>query len=429
MTYTPELLLPAGSISRLKTALLYGADAVYAGLPSLSMRARSGFTLEEMLEAIPFAHSQGKKVYLALNLFTHNSDVERLPKFIKTLQSVKPDGVIISDPGVFDFVKTNAPELPIHISTQANVCSYLTAGYWQRQGATRCVLAREVRFRDTVEIKEKCKGLELEMFVHGAMCMSYSGRCLISSFLTGRSANKGACAHSCRWKYKFYVEEEKRPGELFPLEEDDHGSYIMNSKDMNLMNRIPEILNAGIDSLKIEGRNKSEYYVAITSHAYRHAIDAWKDDTNASMQPFAEELNKLQNRGFTEGFFDGVPGQESQQYTENASVSDWQTSGYVSAVTPDGLEFTVRNPLRTGDKIEFVSPKQFSPILYSVEKIIRTDNREVLEKTSPGGKERPILLPFESFQMPKEKLLDLLPILSVARKQIRFDGTRTNEVV
>ena len=271
----PELLLPAGTLDRLKTAFLYGADAVYAGMPTVSLRNKTSFTLEEMKEGIEFAHQKQKKVYLTMNLFTHNRDIENLKTFVNNLNFLRPDGVIIADPGVFGYVKENCPWLPLHISTQANVCSSLTVDFWHKQGASLVVLGRETPLEEIKEIRKQCPDIKLEMFIHGALCISYSGRCLLSNFMTGRSANKGNCAHSCRWKYKLYIEEENRPNEFMEITEDTHGTYIMNSKDLCLIDRLNDILPIGIDSFKIEGRNKSEYYTAITAHTYRHAIDSW----------------------------------------------------------------------------------------------------------------------------------------------------------
>ena len=294
----PELLLPAGSLDRLKTALMYGADAVYCGLPSVSLRAKSTFTTADLKEGILYAHERGKKVYLTMNLFTHNSDMPRLTECVQMLKLLKPDGVIVADPGVFAFIGQMCPDLPRHISTQANVCSALTVQYWQNQGAALCVLGREVPLAEMREIRKMCPDIKLEAFVHGAMCVSYSGRCLLSNFMTGRSANKGNCAHSCRWKYKVYLEEEQRPGQLMELEEDGHGTYIMNSRDLCLMPRLNEVMDVGLDSFKIEGRNKSEYYVAVAARAYRKAIDDYFDNPHTwTPDAYVAELATLQNRG------------------------------------------------------------------------------------------------------------------------------------
>jgi putative protease len=282
-----ELLMPAGGLDKLKTAVLYGADAVYMGTPDMSLRTKSKFTLEEVVEGIEFAHSHGVRVYLTLNLFSHNKDISKLPEYVDTVRRVKPDGLIVADPGVFMFVKERAPEIPLHVSTQANVCSWQSVNFWKEQGAKLCVLGREVSFAELAEIREKCPDIMLEAFVHGAMCMTYSGRCLLSNYMAERGANQGACANSCRWKYRvhmrlkdgttkelqlteenlelfeFLLEEEVRPGELMPIEEDQRGSYILNSKDLCIMPKLDDYLRIGVDSLKVEGRGKSVYYVAL----------------------------------------------------------------------------------------------------------------------------------------------------------------------
>ena len=323
----PELLLPAGSLNRLKTAFLYGADAVYAGMPGVCLRNKISFTPEEMKEGILYAHSIGKKVYLTVNLFTHNHDVPRVESFIELLKELNPDGVIVADPGVFAEIKKQIPTLPLHISTQANVCSYITVNFWKEQGASLCVLGREVPLPEIKEIRKKCPDIRLETFVHGALCVSYSGRCLLSNFMTGRSANKGNCAHSCRWRYKlyetketervndehtYYIEEETRPHELMRIDEDEHGTYIMNSRDLCWLPRLPDLLPIGIDSFKIEGRNKSEYYAAITARTYRQAIDDWFENPhNWDAEKYMSEIMTLQSRGYTLGFLDGNAGPEA----------------------------------------------------------------------------------------------------------------------
>lgn len=293
-----ELLMPAGNLTKLRMAVLYGADAVYLGTPDMSLRTKSDFTLEDVVEGIEFAHAHGKRVYLTLNLFSHNKDIEKLPQYVETVRRVKPDGLIVADPGVFMFVKEHAPELELHVSTQANVCSWQSVKFWQDQGAKLCVLGREVSFEELAEIREKCPDIKLEAFVHGTMCMTYSGRCLLSNFMAERGANQGACANSCRWNYKVHlklndgtvreldinedneglfewlIEEGYRPGEFMPIEEDARGSYILNSKDLCIMPKLEDYLRIGVDSLKVEGRGKSPYYVALV-----RALTAWPSTT------------------------------------------------------------------------------------------------------------------------------------------------------
>jgi putative protease len=394
----PELLLPAGSLSRLKTAFLYGADAVYAGIPEMSLRAKSKFPLEEMEELISFAHNLGKKVYLTLNLFSHNKDIVRLESFAKTLKTLCPDGIIISDPGIFQYIKKEIPQIPIHISTQANVCSWLTVDFWKNLGALLCVLGREVSFSEAAEIREKCKDIKLEIFIHGAMCISYSGRCLMSAFMASRSANQGACAHSCRWKYKskLLLEEEMRPGEYLEMEEDDNGAYILNSKDLCLMPKLDKIISIGIDSFKIEGRNKSEYYVAQTARVYRKAIDDYFNNPDDwQSDKYMKELITLQNRGYTLGFFDGVPGQEAQEYVDTASKSDYRNAGVVRKNANGMLTIELRHKLKKGDEIEILSPFQFEPAKIVLNKIYNKDNDCSVEKLAPGKVNQSVKIPVD----------------------------------
>ncbi|MCL2145439.1 MAG: U32 family peptidase C-terminal domain-containing protein [Endomicrobia bacterium] len=407
----PELLLPAGSLSRLKTAFLYGADAVYAGTPEMSLRAKSKFPLEDMEEGIRCAREIGKKVYLTLNLFSHNRDIERLESFSKTIKHLNPDGVIVSDPGIFQYIKKEIPKMPLHISTQANVCSWLTVNFWKNMGADLCVLGREVSFDEAVEIRKKCGDIRLEIFIHGAMCISYSGRCLMSAFMASRSANQGACAHSCRWKYKskLVMEEELRPGEYLEMEEDEHGSYILNSKDLCLMPKLDKILSAGFDSLKIEGRNKSEYYVAQTARVYRKAIDdyfekpdSWKSDV------FIEELNTLQNRGYTLGFFEGIPDGKAQDYIDTSSRSDWRNVGYVKENAGNYLTVELRNGIKKGDKIEILSPFKFDPEIIILNEMYDGFDGRPVEAIAPGRENQCVKIPIEP---EKSRLFPELTIL------------------
>ena len=409
----PELLLPAGSLDRLKTAFMYGADAVYCGLPSVSLRAKSAFTMADLKEGILYAHELGKKVYLTMNLFTHNSDMPRLTECVQMLKLLKPDGVIVADPGVFAFIGQMCPSLPRHISTQANVCSALTVQYWQSQGAALCVLGREVPLAEMREIRKMCPDIKLEAFVHGAMCVSYSGRCLLSNFMTGRSANKGNCAHSCRWKYKVYLEEEQRPGQFMELEEDAHGTYIMNSRDLCLMPRLNEVMDVGIDSFKIEGRNKSEYYVAIAARAYRKAIDDYFDNPQAwTPDAYVAELSTLQNRGYTLGFLDGNAGPESHNYDISASSGSWRYAGLVQSQTADSLIFEIKHKIEKGDVLEFLSPDQFEPISWTMTDFYDARTDAPLETISSGHLGQAIRIPMPA------AVLEKLPVLTVARKKI-----------
>ena len=413
MVKKPELLLPAGSLDRLRTAFLYGADAVYCGLPTVSLRAKSAFTLEDLKKGIEYAHKSGKKIYLTLNLFTHNRDLERLFEAVSTLKVLNPDGVIVADPGVFDLVGQLAPEIPRHISTQANVCSYLTVGYWEKQGAALCVLGREVPLSEMREIRKMCPNIRLEAFVHGAMCISYSGRCLLSNLMTGRSANKGNCAHSCRWKYKTYLEEETRPGEFFELDEDNHGAYVMNSRDLCLMPRLNEVLEVGLDSFKIEGRNKSEYYVAVAARAYRKAIDDYFEEPKKWMPDvYLHELSTLQNRGYTLGFLDGNAGPESLNYTLSASTGNWRYAGLIKENKEGLITLEIKHKLEKGDEIEFLSPLRFEPIKIKLDTFYDERNGKELTVISSGHLGQAVKIPVSA------ETAALLPPLSVCRKRI-----------
>ncbi len=414
MNKKPELLLPAGSLSRLKTAVLYGADAVYSGTPDLSLRAKSSFPMEELQEGIDYARNAGKKIYLTLNIFSRNKDIEKLANFIKTVKQLNPDGVIVSDPGVFDFIHSKLPKIPIHISTQANVCSALTVDFWKKMGASLCVLGREVSFNEIKEIRKLCHNIKLEMFIHGAMCISYSGRCLISSFMASRSANQGACAHSCRWKYKTYVEEELRPGQMYPIEEDERGTYLFNSKDLCLMPKLNEILEAGIDSLKIEGRNKTEYYVAQTARVYRQAIDDYyKEPKKWNPKIYMDELYTLQNRGYTAGFFDGIPDDKAQDYTDTSSKSDYRNCGFVRETNNSEITLELRHKLSKGDEIEFLSPLHFKPYKLKLGDIQPANSKKTVESLSPGVANQAIKIKI------KKSDIKLLPVLTVARIKIK----------
>jgi len=442
-----ELLMPAGSLSKLKTAILYGADAVYAGTPDLSLRTQSSFTLEELLEGVRFAHERGKRIYLTLNLFTHNRDIEKLPEFVKTVRTVNPDGVIVSDQGVFHYLREHAPELDLHVSTQANACSWLTVQSWATMGAKLCVLAREVSFEELTEIREKCPDIKLEAFVHGAMCMTYSGRCLLSNYLAERGANQGNCAQSCRWNYKvrarrkdgeevditpdnkddfdFYLEEEFRPGELMKLEEDDRGSYILNAKDLCLMPKLDDYLRIGVDSLKIEGRNKSEYYAAVTARAYRLAIDAWyADPENWSPDPYLREIYTLQNRGYSLGFHDGRLSNLAHNYERTDTVGGWLFAGVIERWDGDDIIFGLRNTLKVGAVIEFLGPQEIEPIRLRLYEFENADTGEIADKANPG-QGRAIRIPATLFHNEDDvRLKTMLPALTVGRTEAVLNEER-----
>ena len=355
-----ELLAPAGSLAKLKYALIYGADAVYIGGEEFSLRvAAKNFTADEIKEGIDFAHNLGKKVYITANIIPHNDDIKKFPEFVREVDALGADAIIISDPGMFALAKKCAPRLDIHISTQANNTNFESAKFWHSQGAKRVILAREMSFDEIREIRENTPSdLELECFVHGAMCISYSGRCLLSNYMTHRDANMGACAHPCRWKYALV--EEKRPGEYMPVFENERGTFIYNSKDLCMIERIPEIIESGITSLKIEGRVKNELYVATVVKAYRREIDAYyKDKKNYKFNPEnLEELKKISYRGYTTGFFDEKPKGTEQVYTSSTYIQNYQTTAVVKAFDKQTKTVTLeqRNRFFAGDEIEFLMP-------------------------------------------------------------------------
>ncbi len=449
----PELLLPAGTLDRLKTAILYGADAVYCGTPDMSLRVKSGFTLEDVVEGIKFAHSYGKKVYLTLNLFSHNKDIEKLPQFIETVKAVNPDGLIISDPGVFQFVKEHAPDLELHISTQANVCSWLTVDFWEKQGASLVVMAREVSFEELAEIRKKCPNIKIETFVHGSMCMTYSGRCLLSNFLAERGANQGSCAHSCRWGYKlkiklkdnteheieinednkemfdFFLEEEVRPGQLLPFEEDVHGSYILNSKDLCLLPKLDEYIKIGLDSFKVEGRNKTEFYAGSVARVYRAAIDDYMaDPENWKADAYMDEINAVANRGYTLAFHDGRLTNLAHDYESTGSTSSYEYAGRVIEWQGNDLIVEVKNRMDAGDVLEFLSPFKREPILLRIYEFNNVKNNHITEVVHAGQKPL-IRISSDLFHLEnKEKLQELLPPLSLIRKEKMTDESEKLKV-
>lgn len=356
----PELLIPASSLEVLKTAIIYGADAVYIGGELYGLRAKAkNFSLEDMKEGIDFAHQYNKKVYVTANITAHNEDLEGVEQYFKELKEIKPDAVIISDPGVFSIAKEVIPEIEIHISTQANNVNYRTYQFWHAQGASRVVSARELSLKEIAELRKNIPDdLEIETFVHGAMCMSYSGRCLLSNFFTGRDANRGACTHPCRWKY--YLMEETRPGEYFPVFENDRGTYIFNSKDLCMIEYIPEIVAAGIDSLKVEGRMKTALYVATVARTYRKALDDYfesPDKYQENLSWYKEEIEKCTYRKYTTGFFFHKPNADTQIYDNNTYVKEYTYLGSVLEVMPDhSCRMEQRNKFCVGDTAQVMKP-------------------------------------------------------------------------
>lgn len=356
----PELLAPAGSLETLYTAFRYGADAVYVGGAQFSLRAAAkNFTEDELREGISFAHQNGKKIYVAANIFAHNEELSAAAEYFRTLSNLCPDAVLISDPGMFRLARRHAPDLPVHISTQANNTNFETFHFWYDLGVRRVVTARELSLDEIRVIRENIPSdMEIEAFVHGAMCISYSGRCLLSSYFTGRSANGGACTHPCRWKYA--LEEATRPREYFPIEEDDRGTYILNSKDLNMIEHIPALIDAGIDSFKIEGRMKSALYVATIARTYRKAIDDYAKSPETYRQNlkwYHDEIRSCTYRPFSTGFYFGKPNGESQIYDESTYINEYIYLGTVANRTENGLYcMEQKNKFAVGDKIQIMKP-------------------------------------------------------------------------
>ena len=356
-----ELLAPAGDLEKLKIAVEYGADAVYFGGEMFSLRAGAGnMTIDEMKEGTEYAHSRGVRCHLALNVYAHNEDILPLRGYLKEIKEIPVDAYIVSDPAVMLLLKEEIPDAEIHLSTQANMTNYVTANYWREQGVKRLVLARELTLEEIKEIRANLPDdTELEAFVHGAMCISYSGRCLLSNFMTGRDANRGACAHPCRYKYR--LEEEKRPGEYWPVDEDDRGTYIFNSKDLCMLEHLPELIGAGISSFKIEGRMKSIFYIAHVIKAYRTALDAYYSNPDGYRYDpaWALEMCKASHRDFTTGFYFRKPTGEDQEYLSSSYIRDYAFTGLVKSYDPETKIAVVeqRNKMDIGDVIEVFGPK------------------------------------------------------------------------
>ena len=355
-----EFLVPASSLEVLKVAVIFGADAVYIGGEVYGLRAKAkNFSKEDMAEGIAFAHEHNVKVYVTANILAHNDDLEGVREYFKELKELKPDALIIADPAVFTLAKEICPEIDIHISTQANNTNYGTYQFWNRLGATRVVSARELSLAEIKEIRQNIpEDMEIETFIHGAMCISYSGRCLLSNYFTGRDANQGACTHPCRWKYA--VVEEQRPGEYLPVYENERGTYIFNSKDLCMIEHIPELIDAGIDSFKIEGRMKTALYVATVARTYRKAIDDYlesEEKYRKNMPWYQEQISNCTYRQFTTGFFFGKPSEEAQIYDSNTYIKEYTYLGIVGPQNAEGLyEIEQRNKFSVGETIEVMKP-------------------------------------------------------------------------
>lgn len=375
----PELLAPAGNLEKLKIAVLYGADAVYVGGKSYSLReAANNFTVEELKKGLDFAHQRGVKVYVTVNLIPHNDDLEGLPEYIKELEQIGVDAIIVADPGVLDIVQEVASQLEVHLSTQANNVNWRSVNFWASQGVNRVILARELSLNEIKDINQKVK-IGTEAFIHGAICISYSGRCLLSNYMINRDANRGECAHSCRWKYTLM--EEERPEEYYPIYEDDQGTYIFNSKDLCMIEHISELMDIGLDSLKIEGRMKSLHYVATVTRTYRQALDEWSknSDDYQFKEEWLKELKKISHRHYATGFYLGKPGPESQNYESSAYSRGYDFMGIVQDYFPEDGEavIEVRSKFFVNDVVEFFGPET-EPFVEELE-YIKNEEGELIE--------------------------------------------------
>lgn len=396
----PELLAPAGSFEKAKIAFLYGADAVYAGTKKLSLRTRTSMQFDDLVETVKLAHSLNKKVYVAMNVYARDEEYELICEEAKYLNDLGVDGIIVADGGIVDVVKEYAPNTEIHISTQANVTSLHTALFWHKNGAKRIILARELSKEEIKYITDhKPADLDIEMFVHGAICYSYSGRCYMSDYMAGRSANHGDCAQPCRWAYNLYVEEVNKPGEMMPVEYDEKGTYIFSSKDMCLVKEIPELFDINVDSLKIEGRLKTEFYVANVVHAYRHALDDYeKDPEHWDYETYFKELDKARTRGITSFFFHDKVNTDTQDYEGKQYNPDYEFGGMVIETSDDGLTTVeIRNKLSVGDLLEVVLPEKLEPVSMKIEKLYDFETGEAIETVNPGVKEQKV-----KFHIPAE---------------------------
>ncbi len=383
----PELLIPASSLEVLKTAIIFGADAVYIGGEAFGLRAKAkNFSADDMREGIAFAHEHGAKVHVTVNILAHNADLEGVREYLGELKEMGPDALIIADPAIFEMAKEICPEIERHISTQANNTNYGTFNFWWKQGAKRVVTARELSLKEIREIRDHIpEEMEIESFIHGAMCISYSGRCLLSNFFTGRDANQGACTHPCRWKYA--VVEETRPGEYMPVYENERGTYIFNSKDLCMIEHIPEMIDAGIDSFKIEGRMKTALYVATVARTYRKAIDDYLEDPDkyrANMPWYQEQISNCTYRQFTTGFYFGKPSEESQIYDSNTYIKEYTYLGIVGEVKEGLCRIEQRNKFSVGETIEIMKPDGRN-IKVQVKRILDEEGKE--QESAPHPKQ------------------------------------------
>ena len=397
----PELLAPAGSFEKAKVAFMYGADAVYCGTASLSLRSRAEVDDSDLEKIIKYAHSIGKKVYAALNIYAWDTNYEEIEKQVKMLDEVHVDAIIASDGGVIQKIREIAPNIEIHVSTQANVVSYHAAKFWYDNGAKRVILGRETSKDQIQEImKNKPEDLEVEMFIHGALCWAYSGRCFLSEYLSCRSANLGDCSQSCRWAYNMYLEEKNKPGNLMPVETDENGTYILSSKDLCLIKEIPQIIEMGVDSLKIEGRLKTEYYLASVVNVYRNAIDDYMANPEGyDYTKYLKELEKVKTRGLTTFYFNDRNNKDFQEYEGKQYNPDYEFGGKIleDKSADSRVLIEIKNKLSVGDTLELIIPNEIKPQAFTIEKLYDSETREEISTVNPGKQGQTVILeiPFE----------------------------------
>ena len=397
----PELLAPAGSFEKAKVAFMYGADAVYCGTASLSLRSRAEVDDNDLEKTIKYAHGIGKKVYAALNIYAWDTNYEEIEKQVKMLDEVHVDAIIASDGGVIQKIREIAPNIEIHVSTQANVVSYHAAKFWYDNGAKRVILGRETSKDQIQEImKNKPEDLEVEMFIHGALCWAYSGRCFLSEYLSCRSANLGDCSQSCRWAYNMYLEEKNKPGNLMPVETDENGTYILSSKDLCLIKEIPQIIEMGVDSLKIEGRLKTEYYLASVVNVYRNAIDDYMANPEGyDYTKYLKELEKVKTRGLTTFYFNDRNNRDFQEYEGKQYNPDYEFGGKILEEKPANSKvlIEIKNKLSIGDTLELIIPNEIKPQAFTIEKLYDSETGEEISTVNPGKQGQTVILeiPFE----------------------------------
>ena len=394
-----ELLAPAGSFEKAKIAFLYGADAIYCGTSSLSLRTRADMRDDDLIKTIKYAHNIGKKVYVTLNIFAWDEKYDEIINMAKTLNNIKPDGIIAADGGVVEVLKQYAPNVPIHMSTQANIVSMHSANFWYKNGAKRMIMAREMNKEQLRYImKNKPEDMEVEIFVHGAICFAFSGRCFLSDFLSCRSANLGDCAQSCRWSYNLYAEEKNNPGEFMPIETNEYGTSIFSSKDLCLIREIPEIIEMGVDSLKIEGRLKTEYYLASVINCYRNAIDDYQKDTdNYNADKYLKELEKVKTRGLTTFYFNDRKNTDIQEYSGKQYNEQYEFGGKVIEYGEKRSIIEIRNRLQEGDTLEVIVPHEIKPVEFKIERLWDEETKEEIQAVNPGkqGQKVELVLPIK----------------------------------